>query len=177
MTNGAAKQDGLCFRSAQLANSGEQRPANRDRRQHRADNAEPLLVGRRIGNSAVQPVAHGIPRLTSAVVPSPVSANACAGQWWRQLRRVARAREKAAQCSFLVTAQADIARSRSSRWFSLGHETEKTAAAFEQGRLSLIGALWGIVARNDRRTDGYPFVTQRVARDEAGRDENALPSN
>src|SRR5204863_5767285 len=85
--------------------AGEQDPANRDRRQHRADNAEPLLVGRCIGKSAVQPVTHGIPRLTSAVVPSPVPATGCAGRWWRQLWRIGPAGEKAAQCSFSVTAR------------------------------------------------------------------------
>ena len=84
--------------------AGEQDRANGDCRHHRADDAEPLLVGRRIRNSAVQPIAHRIPRLTSAVVPSPVPANGCAGRCWRQLWSIGRAREKAAQCSFSVTA-------------------------------------------------------------------------
>src|SRR5262245_14696908 len=62
--------------------AGEQDRANGNRRHHRADDIEPLLVGRGIGNSPVQPVAHGIPHLTSAVVPSPVPAN---GLCWTML--------------------------------------------------------------------------------------------
>ena len=43
--------------------AGEQHRANGDRGHHRADDAEPFLVGRRIRNSAVEMIAHRFPRL------------------------------------------------------------------------------------------------------------------
>src|SRR6266446_5159505 len=78
--------------------AGEQHRANGDRGHHRADDAEPFLVGRRIRNSAVEMIAHRFPRLFAV---SRARAFLCE----RMLARIMNGppAEKAGQCSFWVT--------------------------------------------------------------------------
>src|SRR5215813_15309263 len=108
----------------------EQRGANQDCHQHGAHDTEPFLVGRRVGNFALENVAH---RTTPSmiVMPSPVPAGACG----RKIRGNCGASdaifEKAGRCSFSVTTKIG-----SPRLIARGPETSAAArrSAIEEGR-------------------------------------------
>src|SRR5262245_60009117 len=80
----------------------EQRGANQDCHQHGAHDTEPFLVGRRVGNFALENVAH---RTTPSmiVMPSPARGYLVWEKFAAIVERLAQASKKGGRCSFSVT--------------------------------------------------------------------------
>src|SRR5215831_18440674 len=80
----------------------EQDRANENRHHHGAHDTEPFLVGRRVGNFALENVAHRTTPSMNRYAVSRARGFLC-GKNWRQLWSVGRNVEKAGWCSFWVT--------------------------------------------------------------------------